>query len=69
MTVSTTKQHVMTIPTAGRTYLNLGKHASYAAAHAGQIPTIRVGRKFLVPVAAMERMLETGVQPTPPKAA
>jgi hypothetical protein len=36
----------------------------YAAAASGEIPTIRVGRRYLVPTAALRRMLrlddETG---------
>jgi len=30
------------------------------AAKTGQIPTIRIGRRLLVPKAALERMLNTG---------
>jgi excisionase family DNA binding protein len=44
---------------AGR-LLGLGRNASYEAAKTGQIPTIRIGRRLLVPKAALERMLNTG---------
>lgn len=37
--------------------LSLGRNAAYAAAESGQIPTIRIGRKILVPVDALERLL------------
>ena len=44
-------------PDAGQ-MLCLGRDASYRAAHNKEIPTIRIGRKLLVPVAALNRMLE-----------
>jgi excisionase family DNA binding protein len=44
------------VPVAGRK-LGLGKNASYEAARKGQIPTIRIGRRLLVPKAAFEEML------------
>jgi excisionase family DNA binding protein len=50
--------YVTSVPDAGRTYLNLGRGASYEAARRGEIPTIRVGRKLLVPVQQMKRMVE-----------
>ncbi len=43
-------------PDAGRR-LGLGRAATYAAAARQQIPTLKIGRKLLVPVAALERML------------
>ncbi len=42
---------------AGR-MLGLGTNASYAAAHRGQIPTIKIGGRLLVPKVAFDRMLE-----------
>ena len=47
----------MTVPEAGRAYFGLGKNASYEAAKRGDIPTIRVGRRLRVPIAAMDRKL------------
>lgn len=38
--------------------LGIGKNQAYALARAGRIPTIRLGKRFLVPVAALERWLE-----------
>jgi hypothetical protein len=52
----------LSIPVAGKTYLNLGKNGSYAAAKRGEIPTIKVGSRFRVPVVAMDRMLDLGVE-------
>jgi excisionase family DNA binding protein len=37
--------------------LGLGKQASYDAAHRGELPVIRMGRRLLVPIAAFEAML------------
>lgn len=37
--------------------LGLGRNATYDAAARGEIPTIRIGRRLLVPRAALERML------------
>jgi hypothetical protein len=48
----------LSIPEAGRRYYDLGRNGSYEAARRGDIPTIRIGRKLRVPVAAMERRLE-----------
>ena len=57
-------QHVLSVPDAGRVYFNLGRNASYEAAHRGDIPTLRIGRKLVVPIRAMERKLdEAGVSP------
>jgi hypothetical protein len=49
----------LTVPEAGRLYFDLSRNASYEAARRGDIPTIRIGRLLRVPVAAMERKLET----------
>ena len=49
--------HVLSVPVAGRKYFDLGRAASYEAARRGDIPIIRIGRKLLVPVRAIERML------------
>jgi excisionase family DNA binding protein len=48
----------MSIPEAGALYFGLSRNGSYQAAERGDIPTIRVGRKLRVPVAAMERLLD-----------
>ena len=51
------KQYILTIPAAGRKFFGIGKSASYEAARRGQIPTIRIGRRLFVPIAALEAML------------
>ena len=47
----------VSVPEAGR-MLGIGKAAAYAAAHRGEIPTIRLGRLLRVPRRAIEVMLE-----------
>ncbi|MCH8014421.1 MAG: helix-turn-helix domain-containing protein [Candidatus Dadabacteria bacterium] len=36
--------------------LGIGRTAAYEAARTGEIPTIRIGKRILVPVAALERL-------------
>ena len=43
-------------PTAGRA-MKLGRSATYAAARRGEIPTIRIAGRVVVPTAALRRML------------
>lgn len=38
--------------------LGVGRNTAYEAAHRGEIPTIRIGKRILVPRAAGDRMLE-----------
>jgi excisionase family DNA binding protein len=38
--------------------LGIGRSAAYEAARRGEIPTIRVGRRILIPRAALDRFLE-----------
>jgi hypothetical protein len=44
-------------PTTGR-FFGLCKASTYDAARRGEIPTIRVGRRLLVPTAELRRMLK-----------
>jgi excisionase family DNA binding protein len=37
--------------------LGLAKASTYEAVHRGEIPTIRIGRRLLVPTAALRRLL------------
>jgi excisionase family DNA binding protein len=48
---------VYTVPEAGG-LLGLSRNASYQAAKRGEIPTIRVGGRLIVPKVAFHRMLE-----------
>ena len=49
----------LSVPEAGRK-LHLSRNAAYAAAKAGQIPTLRFGRKLRVPKARFLKMLSEG---------
>ncbi len=44
------------VPEAGK-ILGIGRSAAYEAARTREIPTIRIGKRILVPVAALERLL------------
>ena len=46
-------------PDAGE-FLRLGRSSTYKAASEGEIPTIRLGRKLVVPVARLRQMLGMG---------
>jgi excisionase family DNA binding protein len=48
---------VLTIEEAAQ-LLRIGRNSAYEAARRGQIPTVRIGRRLLVPRAALERVLE-----------
>jgi excisionase family DNA binding protein len=54
-------QLTLSVPEAGK-MVNLGKNAAYAAARAGQIPTLRFGRKLRVPTARFLKMLSEGAE-------
>jgi len=44
------------VPTAGR-LLGVGRNQAYAAAHNGELPTIQLGRRLVVPVAKLLALL------------
>lgn len=45
----------MSVPEAGRLYFDACRDAAYEMARTGVIPTIKIGRRLVVPVEAMER--------------
>ena len=47
---------VLSIPDAGK-LLNLSRPTMYKLAKAGELPTLRLGRKLVIPRAALARML------------
>lgn len=49
----------MTVPEAAKV-LGISKNSAYLAAERGEIPTIRVGRRVLVPRAALDQLLASG---------
>jgi excisionase family DNA binding protein len=46
----------ISIPEAGRK-LGIGRNQAYEAAHRGKIPTIKLGRRRVVPLMALNRKL------------
>ena len=46
----------LSVPEAAK-LLGIGKNLAYEAVQRGEIPSIKVGRRLLVPRAALERML------------
>ena len=59
------KPVVYTVEQAGK-LLSLGRSGAHEAVRRGDIPSIRIGRRILVPCAALERMLaEAGQRQEP----
>jgi excisionase family DNA binding protein len=44
-------------PAEAARLLGISRNLAYEAARRGEIPTIRIGRRILVPIAALERLL------------
>jgi excisionase family DNA binding protein len=53
----TIKRRTLTIEEAAKG-LGISKASAYEAARTGELPTIKIGKRILVPVVALERMLE-----------
>lgn len=53
----------MTIAEAAKR-LRIGRNQAYEAAHRGELPVIRIGKRLLVPTAALDRLL--GLSPPRP---
>ena len=52
-------RHKATISvTEAATILGIGRNQAYEAARRGDIPTIKIGKRILVPRAALDRLLE-----------
>jgi hypothetical protein len=54
----------VSVGTAAHWY-GLGRSAAYEAAGRGEIPTIKIGRRLVVPVAAVRRQLGLDVEVSP----
>lgn len=52
-----TEQPWVTVPEGGQMLAGLSRAASYAAAARGDLPTIRVGRRLVVPTARLRDLL------------
>jgi excisionase family DNA binding protein len=50
------ERQTLTIEEAARA-LGIGRSAAYLAAHRGDLPVIRIGRRYVVPRVALERLL------------
>lgn len=61
---STERRTLNLWPETGR-ILGLSRPSTYAAAKRGDIPTIKIGARILVPRAALERLLDAPTQITP----
>ena len=48
----------MTVEEAAKA-LGISRTLAYEAVRTGQLPTVRIGRRLLVPRAALERLLES----------
>jgi excisionase family DNA binding protein len=51
-----TERQVLSVEEAARA-LGLGRNSAYQAVQRGEIPVIRIGRRLVVPKAALERLL------------
>lgn len=60
---------MLTVPEAGKRYFGLSKSRAYVAAERGDLPTIRIGKRLFVPIAAIEAMIARASQPKPAAAA
>jgi excisionase family DNA binding protein len=54
--ISATKPWVISVEEAGQ-ILGIGRMAAYQAVWRGQIPSIRIGRRLLVPLAKLNEMV------------
>ena len=55
--VTTNDERLVLTPEEVGPILNMGRSAVYEAIRRGDIPTIRIGRRWLIPKAALDRML------------
>lgn len=47
----------ISVPDAGKLFFGIGRSAAYQAANSGDIPTIRIGKKIMVPVVPLAEKL------------
>jgi len=55
------EKQTFSVPEAAE-ILGIDRNSGYAAAKNGELPTIRIGKRLLVPKAALERLLNTAGQ-------
>lgn len=51
------EREVISVPEAGQR-LGISRNSAYDAARRGEIPTIRIGKRLLVPIVAFQRLIE-----------
>jgi len=54
--IDTAHKLTLSVPDAARR-LGVGRNTLYDAIKRGEVPSIRVGRRLVVPIAALERLL------------
>lgn len=57
MTEQSSERRTVSVAEAGRR-LGVSRMTAYRAVHAGDIPAIRIGRRLVVPIAALDRLLQ-----------
>ena len=55
------KRQTYSVPEAAKV-LGIGRSAAYEGIRTGEIPAIRIGKRILVPVAALQKLLAKGEQ-------
>ncbi len=58
------QKQTLTVPETARV-LGIGRHTAYMAVRAGAIPSLKIGRRILVPRQVVERMLAADRPPAP----
>ena len=58
------ERQTLTVEEAARV-LGIGRSAAYIAARRGDLPAIRIGRRYVIPRVALERMLSEGRRESP----
>ena len=53
------EKQTLTVPETAR-ILGIGRHSAYLAVRTGTIPSLRIGKRILVPRQVVERMLAAG---------
>ncbi len=56
-----TDKLVLSIPEAA-SRLGIGRNTAYEAVRRGEIPSVRIGGRILVPISALEQLLEGAVR-------
>ena len=57
MTEELGERLTVSVPTAAR-LLGIARNSAYNAVHEGRIPSLRIGKRIVIPRVALERLLE-----------